>query len=177
MNAWSRALAALENGLVVLLAIALVVLAGVQVFARLALDTGFAWIEGWSTVLLLWLAVFGGVIAARQHQHLGIDVLSQRFTPAWRALTRVVVALVAAGVCALLAWACWDLVMLERESPTETHALVPGWVRLLALPVAFALMSLHYLAHMIWPVPPEAERIAAEQSAMQSASSTQGTAP
>ena len=163
MKRWGHVVATLENALVVVLAVALVVLAGVQVFARLALDTGFAWIEGLSTLLLLWLAVFGGVIAARQHQHLGIDVLSQRFTPAWRAVTRVVVAVVAAGVCGLLAWACWDLVLLERESPTETHALVPGWIRLLALPIGFALMALHYLAQVIWPVSPHAEASATAQ--------------
>lgn len=138
-----------ENAVVVVLAVSLVLLAGVQVFARLVLDTGFAWIEGSATALLLWLAVGGGVIAARQNQHLGIDVLSQRLPLRLRQLARVVVALVAAAVCVLMAYACWDLVQLERDSPSETEALLPGWIRLLALPVGFGLMALHYLAHAL----------------------------
>lgn len=151
----------LENALVVGFAIALVLLAGVQVFARLVLDTGFAWIEGTSTILLLWLAIGGGVIAARQNHHLGIDVLSQRLPTGLRAGARVIVALFAAAVCAVLAYACWDLVMLERESPSETEALLPGWIRLLALPVGFGLMGLHYIGHVL--VPPALEHHGKEE--------------
>lgn len=152
-----RGLAWVENACTVLFAAGLVLLAGIQVFARLVLDTGFAWIEALAMLLLLWLTVAGAVLAAREHQHLGIDVLSRRLPPLARRLVQVATNGFAVAICVLLAVACWDLVQLERESPTESASLLPAWVRLLALPIGFGLMALHYLLHLALPtLPPPA---------------------
>lgn len=153
MKAALRGLEWLENALVVAFAAGLVILAGVQVFARLVLDTGFAWIESSESLLLIWLTVAGGVVAARQHQHLGIDVLSERFRPRVRAFLRILTATFAAAVCVILAVASWNLMRLELDTPSEAARLVPAWVKLSALPVGFGLMALHYLLQIFIPVP------------------------
>lgn len=149
-----RALEWLENTLVVLFAAGLVLLAGIQVFARLVLDTGFGWIEQAESLLLIWLTVAGAVVAARQHQHLGIDVLSERLKPGLRTAFRVLTVVFAAAVCVVLAQASWELMQLERETPSEATQLVPAWVKLTALPIGFGLMALHYLVQIAKPVAP-----------------------
>lgn len=157
-------LARAEDTVVVLFATGLVVLAGVQVFARLVLDTGFSWIEATASLLVLWLTVAGAVVAARQHQHLGIDVLSQGFAPGTRRALQIVISLFAGAVCLLMAYASWELLQLEREAPTEANALIPGWIKLAALPVGFALMGLHYLLQVFAPVlPPVHAPVLAEE--------------
>lgn len=154
MKAALRGLEWLENALVVAFAAGLVILAGVQVFARLVLDTGFAWIESSESLLLIWLTVAGGVVAARQHQHLGIDVLSERFRPKIRALLRILTASFAGAICVILAVASWNLMQLEMDTPSEAARLVPAWVKLSALPAGFGLMALHYMLQIFIPVPP-----------------------
>ena len=157
-------LALAEDAVVVLFAVALVLLAGIQVVGRIVPladipllgqflpEAGTAWIEATASLLVMWLTIGGAVIAARQHQHLGIDVLSQRFGPRTQRVLGLLIALFAAAVCGVLADASWELLQLEREVPTEANAVIPGWIKLSALPVGFALMGLHYLIQMFVPV-------------------------
>ena len=69
-----------EDGLLVALLLAMIVLAGVDILARLALGSGMTWIAPVLRVLVLWIGLLGALVATRSREHIAIDVLS-RFAP------------------------------------------------------------------------------------------------
>jgi TRAP-type C4-dicarboxylate transport system permease small subunit len=142
MSSALRVLAWLENASAAVIGLALIALAGTQIVARIGFDTGFIWIDGVSRQLVLWLAVFGAVIAAREHKHLGIDVLIHRFKPENQRWIFLLTSLFAAAVCVVLTHASWTLVMLEMEM-SEGSSGVPSWLKLIILPIGFGLMAFH----------------------------------
>jgi TRAP-type C4-dicarboxylate transport system permease small subunit len=54
------------------------------VFTRQVLNEQPAWTEELARLLLVWLAIFGGVLAYSGDRHLGVDVLVTHFHPATR---------------------------------------------------------------------------------------------
>ena len=56
------------------------------VFARQILEDQPAWTEEFARLLLVWLAILGGVLAYSGDRHLGVDVLVSRFDPGSRRL-------------------------------------------------------------------------------------------
>ncbi len=91
--------------------------------------------------LTLWVAFLGAALAAREGRMLSLA--TGEFVPEgkWRSASKVLAAAVAAGVSALLFWACLELVVSEREAETVVAAGVKAWLAQLALPVGFALIA------------------------------------
>lgn len=152
-----RALARLEDWLVAALTAALVLLAGAQILARLLFDAGWISLEPALRALVLWIALLGAMIAAREDRHLAIDALSRFLRGSTARALRALVYFGAAFVTASLAWYSLALVRSEYESATIAFAQVPAWVIEAMMPFAFAAMSLRFLIHAVLPplaVPP-----------------------
>lgn len=151
-----RTLARIEDLSITVLTAALVLLAGGQIVARLAFDTGWASVEPALRALVLWIALLGAMIASREDRHLAIDALARVARgPAARAL-RIVAYLGAAAITALLAWYSLLLVLGEYESATVAFGDVPAWATQAIMPFAFAAMTLRFVAHaFLPPKPPE----------------------
>jgi len=134
----------LEDALLTLLVAALVLIAGGQILLRSGFNSGVDWTEPLLRSLVLWVAMFGAMIAAREDKHLGVDAIPRML----RGLPRIAVRLLAQGfaaaICALLAWYSVGLVMLERESQTIAFAQVPIWVTQLAMPLGFGVMTIRF---------------------------------
>ncbi len=135
------ALRALEDGLLALLAALLVLLAGGQIAARWLFSGGSPAVDAAMPSLVLWIALLGAMIAARERKHLAIDALSRW----WRGGTARGVAatteLAAAATCATIAWHAARLVLDERAAGTIAFASVPAWAIQAAMPVAFAVIA------------------------------------
>lgn len=142
-----RALARIEDTLLATLGLGLLAMAAVQLLFRLT-GSGPAWLDPLMRATTLWLALAGALVATREGRQLHIDALATRLTGWIGHSARGVVTLFVTSVCALLAQASWTLVQLEREGATEAFAGVPAWWLLAAMPVVFALMSLHALAQL-----------------------------
>ena len=142
--------ARIEDGLLTALGLGLLAAAAAQLGFRL-FGSGPLWLDPLMRMATLWLALVGALVATRERRQLHIDVLARRLR-GWPAhLARAVVALFTAGICALLAQASWTLLELEREGGTEFISGIPNWVALSILPAAFALMTVHALAHLLPP--------------------------
>ena len=113
----------------------------VGVVARFAFHRPIVWTDELASILFLWLAMLGSVIALGRGSHMRLTALVSRLSPAWRARAEIL----AIGVTALFL-----LLLLphageyaQDEYYIETPAL--GWsniVRAGAIPVGFALMLL-----------------------------------
>jgi len=125
--------------------ISMLVLAVVQILLRNFLDSGFLWAESFLRILVLWVAILGAMVATRQGNHISIDVVS-RYLPYRMALvTTFATSLVAAIICAAMAWYSLEFVKFEYEDGAIAFSSVPSWLCEAILPLGFAVMSLRFV--------------------------------
>lgn len=106
-----------------------------------------SWSEELARLLMVWLALLGAALAAREDRHLGLDVIVRAWPEDTQRLGRLFVAfliiLFAAGI---MAWGGGQLVEQRFASGQNLPALgiARGWFYL-ALPVSGALITLFML--------------------------------
>ncbi|HEY1392822.1 MAG TPA: TRAP transporter small permease, partial [Methylibium sp.] len=124
---------------------ALLVLADVAVlfsgvFARFVLRQPLVWSDELASILFLWLAMLGAVVALRRGEHMRMTALVGRCSESRRAMLEAV----ATGAClaflALVAWPSWQYAADEQAITTPALEISNAW-RAAALPVGVALMA------------------------------------
>ncbi len=148
-----KGLRILENTLLLLFFLVMVVLAVGQIVLRLGHWGGLYWADDFLRVEVLWLAMLGAVVAARDRHHLGLDLV-RRFVPVRQAYwiergTSLLTAVVAGAV----AFYCLQFVQEERGAGSFAFANVPGWWAESILPAGFSMIALHYLRHALLYTP------------------------
>ncbi len=133
-----------DTALVVLLG-SMVVLAFTQIVLRLFFDSGIGWADELIKIIVLWLAMVGSIAAARDNRHIRIDVLSHVLPGKLVILSRIVVDLFAAAVCAVIAWQAWRYLQIEIEWQETVLEDTPAWIAHLVVPAAFLLISYRFL--------------------------------
>jgi TRAP-type C4-dicarboxylate transport system permease small subunit len=136
---------AIENGLLVLLLAAMMLLAVGQIVLRIFFDSGFIWADELVKNMVLWVALVASVAAARSGRHLRIDVLSHFVPERLARLPAVVVHLFAALVCGVIAWHSARYIGLTIQDGDKVLLDTPAWLVQGILPVAFLLMTWHFL--------------------------------
>lgn len=136
-----------DTALVVLLG-SMIVMAVTQIVLRQFFDDTIAWADEFIKIVVLWLAMVGSVAAARDNRHIRIDVLSHVLPDRLVALSRIVVDLFAAGLCAVIAWQAWRYLQIEIEWQETVLGEVPAWIAHAVVPAAFLLISYRFLVAM-----------------------------
>jgi TRAP-type C4-dicarboxylate transport system permease small subunit len=152
MSKLLRGLHRLEDTLLAGLLLTLLLLAAGQIGLRWIADSG--WVEGEvaQRTLVLWIALLGALGAARDRRHLSLDLLPRLLPETGRRVIWALGQVIAAGVCAAMAWYGWSLVELEREAPAPLFAGLPSWAGMLIIPFGFAVLSLRFaLASVLGP--------------------------
>ncbi|MEZ5464470.1 MAG: TRAP transporter small permease [Lysobacteraceae bacterium] len=142
---WLRGLHRIEDGLLALLLLALLTLAVSQIALRVFFDTGLLWSEPVSRLLVLWLALLGGLAATREGKHIAIDAIPRLLPPLGRRIAWIIAQCGAALIAGALAWYSVSMIELELEVPTYLVGTLPNWVGMLVLPFGFGLMALRFL--------------------------------
>jgi len=123
-----------------------ILLAGV--IARYGLRRPLVWSDELASMLFLWLAMLGAVIAFRRGEHMRMTALVARLTPAWRAYLDLVGTAAALAFLLLIMSPSYDYAY--EESFITTPALqVANSLRAAALPVGIALMALFALLRLL----------------------------
>src|SRR5499427_10806336 len=91
--------------------------------------------------LTLWLALLGGLLAARERHHLTLSTAEAIGKAKVRDAARVFSSAVAAAVCAVLAYSAYGVVQADREQGTLLAIGLPVWVSECVMPLAFALLA------------------------------------
>lgn len=138
-------IALVEDALLVILLALMIAVAAAQILLRNFLDMGLAWGDQALRVLVLWIALIGAVAAAREDKHISIDALLRFLAEPAKAVSRLVVGLFTASVCAVVAFHAGRFVYLDYEAATVAFGNLPLWVIELILPAGFALIALRYL--------------------------------
>jgi TRAP-type C4-dicarboxylate transport system permease small subunit len=126
----------------------MVVMAVTQIVLRQFFDDTIAWADEFIKIIVLWLAMVGSVAAARDNRHIRIDVLSHVLPDKLVVLSRIVVDLFAAAVCAMIAWQAWRYLQIEIEWQETVLDDVPAWIVHAVVPAAFLLISYRFLVDM-----------------------------
>jgi len=140
------ALARIEDNLLVLLLVAMIVLAFVQILLRNLFSVGLVWIEPLVRQMLLWVALLGALVATREHNHITVDALSRFLTGRPRSAVGFFCDTFATVVCSLLTYATFQVFLQEFRDPKLGQIVtgLPVWASLATLPTAFSIMAVRF---------------------------------
>ncbi|SEK16442.1 TRAP transporter, DctM subunit [Variovorax sp. OK212] len=142
-----RALGSVVEVLAALLVLAEIALLSAGVIARYALHSPITWNDELASILFLWLAMFGAVIAMRRGAHMRMTSLVARAGErkrVWLDMLAAVVSLVLAGV---LLHAGWDYAADEAVVMTPALGISSAW-RAAAIPAGLGLIILAVLMQL-----------------------------
>ncbi|MGN6519645.1 MAG: TRAP transporter small permease [Dokdonella sp.] len=160
-RALARWIERVETGLVAVLVLAMVVLAGAQILLRNVFESGLSWADPLLRAMVLWAAMLGALAAARDDKHIGLDLVTHFVRGRTRRVLRVATLLFAAAVAAAMAWYGVALVQLDIDSGAAT-AGVPNWAIEAIVPVGFGLLALRLAVRAFLPPRSDAPALAPE---------------
>lgn len=140
-----RLLHVLEDGILILLLTAMLLLGVTQILLRNVFDSGLLWAGPLLRVMLLWVGLLGAMIASRHDKHISIDILSRLIGERWRPWVRTATDLFASFVCATVAYYAGRFVQDEITYATPAFAGIPAWPLETVIPLAFGVIALRYL--------------------------------
>lgn len=142
-----------ENGLLAILVLVLVGLAGAQIILRDFFDTGISWGDPLMRSLVLWTGMLGALAAVRDDKHIALDLLQRFLSRPLQRAARLVALWFAAVLCAAMTWYSVVFVQLDYSGSTRSNAFagVPAWLFEAILPVAFGLMALRFALRAFVP--------------------------
>jgi TRAP-type C4-dicarboxylate transport system permease small subunit len=134
-----------EDALLLIILIGMILLAGSQIFLRNFFDYSLFWGDEMLRLMVLWITVAGGLAASRIDKHISIEVLD-RFLPAnAQLITKIIIDIFTASICALFAWHSGRFVMSSYEFGDMLMNSTPAWTLQIILPVGFGLMAYRHL--------------------------------
>lgn len=123
-----------------------VLLAGV--IARYVLQKPLVWSDELASILFLWLAMFGAVIALRRGEHMRLTALVARVSPGWRAWLETLSSLLVGLFVLMILIPTHEYVEDEAFITTPALEIANSW-RVLAIEVGMALMLLISVMRLI----------------------------
>jgi len=148
---WLRRLALLETGLLVTAAALLTGGGLLQILLRNLLQYSVPWLDPLQRQLVLVITMLGAVRAADRGVHLRLDPGLSLLPEPWSGRVNVLTASLAALVCLVLAVASWRFLWLSfavHDGTSLSRSFL--WI----LPVGFALLTFHFLVHLVYPAAP-----------------------
>ena len=115
----------------------LILFAGVV--SRYVFRNPFVWSDELASILFLWLAMLGAVVAFRRSEHMRMSTLVVRASPRWRAFFEAFAVAVAVAFLALILHPAIEYAADEAAVVTPAMEIPNIW-RASALPVGCALM-------------------------------------
>ena len=134
-----RVIGAIVEPVAALLVIAEVIILAAGVFTRYVLRAPLAWTDELATILLLWLAMLGAVVAYRRLEHIALSVVLRRCSAGRRALLETISSVVTAIFVLELMPA--SIAYFQQEQIDTSPALnIPQSYVVLAVIVGLALI-------------------------------------
>ena len=134
-----------EDALLLLILISMILLAGTQIFLRNFFDYSLFWGDEMLRLMVLWLTVAGGLAASRMDKHISIAVLDRFLPDSVQLITKIIIDLFTASVCAFFAWHSARFVMDSYEFGDTLLKNTPAWMLQIILPIGFGLMAYRHL--------------------------------
>ena len=117
-----------------------------NVIARYVFDTGFPWVLEAVQYLFAWVVLIGAAHGVKEGIHLGIDVLTSKFSPPtqrWLALLSLLVCL--GFSIPVLVFSIEYTYRVWEWGDLSLDLQIPQWIPYLAIPVGLSLMTVRLL--------------------------------
>jgi tripartite ATP-independent transporter DctM subunit len=111
------------------------------VFSRYVLHSPLLWSDELASMLFLWLAMLGAVVAFRRGEHMRMTALVDQCSPSWKAFFEALAPVAAFLFLALILKPAFDYADDERAITTPALE-ISNVFRAAALPLGFGLMAL-----------------------------------
>jgi TRAP-type C4-dicarboxylate transport system permease small subunit len=134
----------LEDTIIVVLLFAMIALGVWQILLRNFFDASLVWIDPLTRHAVLWIGLFGAMIASRNDQHIRIDLISHYVPARLRRWLVLVVDLFTCSICVLVAWYSAGFVIEEMEYGGTAFAGLPSWLAQAVIPFGFAVIGFRY---------------------------------
>ena len=118
------------------------------VVSRYVLHDPLLWSDELASILFLWLAMLGAVVALRRGEHMRMTALVSKLSSQRRVLLEAVATVACLAFLAMLAWPSWDYASDELAITTPAQEISNLW-RAAALPVGVALMAAFALLRLL----------------------------
>ncbi len=141
----------IEDWILISMLAVMVVLAVAQIAYRNIAGGGVIWIDPLLRMLVLWVALSGAVIAARNDNHIRIDFFAKYVSGKYYIHIKRLVHFYCVLVCSAIAWFSVGFVRMDYEYGTEAFAGVPAWITELIIPIAFGMMAVRYFLLFLSP--------------------------
>src|SRR6201995_3298717 len=130
-----------------ILVVAEIVILFAGVVSRYVMHSPLIWSDELASILFLWLAMLGAVVAFRRAEHMRMTAVVASASPRMRAYLDVVATCAALAFLLLVIWPAYDYAY--EESFITTPALqIPNIWRAIALPIGNVLMALFALLRL-----------------------------
>jgi TRAP-type C4-dicarboxylate transport system permease small subunit len=134
-----------ETGVLVLLVLAMIFMAVLQIFLRNVFDTGIVYSESLVRVLVLWVTLIGAMTAARRDKHIRLEVLMHYLPQRRQSIAKIATELFTAAICFIVGYFGFRFVVLEYQDGGIAFAGVPHWVCESIIPFSFFVLGSRYL--------------------------------
>ncbi len=134
-----RTIGAVVEPLAAILVVAEVVILASGVFTRYVMRSPLVWSDELATILFLWLAMLGSVVAYRREEHIRLSVLLRRSSPRVRAILETVAAVITSIFVIELMPASVAFFKQEQIDVTPAMSIPQSYV-VLAIIVSLALI-------------------------------------
>jgi TRAP-type C4-dicarboxylate transport system permease small subunit len=154
MTFWHRldfGVASVERLLLVATLLTMMTLSVLQIGLRNLADTSWYWIDPFTRMLVLWLAILGAMVATRTGEHIAIDALRHYLSDRAAVLVAALTQAFAAFVTGLMAWHSVRFVLDEWRFGGTAFADLPVWPFELIMPLGFAWMSFRFTLNIFYP--------------------------
>lgn len=135
--------------LIVLTGTAMTIIILLQVFFRFVVYAPFPWSEEIARFIMIWMAMFGSVIAFRRGRHIGVRFVVERLPEGmYDRFIAPAVQLTTIAFLSLMAWQGWQLAYKSRFQVSPAFDLSMIWPYL-AIPIGMAMMVLDVTADFL----------------------------
>jgi TRAP-type C4-dicarboxylate transport system permease small subunit len=140
-----------ERLLLAAILLTMISLSVLQIALRNLGDTSWYWIDPFTRLLVLWLAILGAMVATRTGEHIAIDALGHYLKPRMARLVASMAQAFAAFVTGLMAWHSTRFVLDEWRFGGTTFSGLPVWPFEIIMPLGFAWMCFRFSLNTINP--------------------------
>jgi TRAP-type C4-dicarboxylate transport system permease small subunit len=160
-----------ESGLAMRL-VAFVIVTALFIYVTLNyFPDGYSWSKELSLIMLLWVGFLGASVCAHEGKHIQVGALKRVVPPSMSRYTDAIGYLLTAAFCLFMALLGWEYAKeaLQLEGRFE-QTNIPDWVATIAVPAAFAMTMIRYIAATISSMLGGSYGAAPEEEAMVAAS-------
>lgn len=145
-----RFLNRLEERLAVVLLAVMTVLVFAQVVLRFGFGLGYGWIDELSRLAFIWVVFLGAIVGVQRHLHLRVTLFVKLLPARLQALAALIGDLVFLAFCAAMTWHGVELVLSTLDFPftLPSTGLSMFWPYLI-IPVSFGLQAVRLIARYV----------------------------